>query len=211
MTLRIGKSVDTATSCDCLSASLFVPDVGSDDSNSNILLDAQNPMFANATPISWTTPSHAFTTGTGSQIPFPHSANKESASNSGSKGGGSNSNSGGAGSGGMPSKPSGLGGWASVAGHDEIQRVATADRKDLDRHAERYAAGGSISATDRRGSFADGQRLMQWCDALTVPLAAHLHPSYWKQRGGELQGACIFVLFLSLHTHVKCSLEAHIW
>lgn len=67
----------------------------------------------------------------------------------------------------MPSKPTGLGGWASVAGHnDEIQRVATADRKDIDR----YAAGGGVSALNRRTSSADGQRLMQWYVAFSSRL-----------------------------------------
>ena len=145
------------------------------------MIDRFGNMFNSVTPMSWVTPSQTGTTVTHSQIPFPNSlSNREPGPHSGSgskqTGSGSNSNSGGAGSGGMPSKPSGLGGWANVAGHnDEIQRVATGDRKDLDRYAELYAAGGGVSALNRRNSSADGQRLMQWCDCCLPCILAYVY------------------------------------
>ena len=166
---------------------------GSEESHSG-MLDRFGNAFTSVTPMSWATPSHALAGGTASHAPFPNSlsnTNRDTGtnSNSGSKNAsGSNSNSGGARSGSMPSKPSGLGGWASVAGHnDEIQSVATGDRKDIDRYAELYAAGGGVSALNKRNSSQDGQRLMQWCDVRSC-----------------LQSGCIF---LRVSTHAKVRID----
>lgn len=80
-------------------------------------------------------------------------------------------------------KPPGLGGWAEVAGNDdEIQRVATGDRKAIDRlrsGAGLGSASGSASGSGASGSAGspatgtqtrsqDAQTLGHWCDSAAV-------------------------------------------
>lgn len=114
-------------------------------------------------------------------------------------------------------KPPGLGGWASVAGNDdEIQRVATGDRKAIDRlrsgaglgsasgsaGASGSASGsGSGSTPATKTSGQDAYTLMQWC------ASAHKPMSPWPMSPWPVPTRSLSV-YTHAHTPSVCSCAA---